>query len=147
MYKEIRLDLASQRATLSRVHLNQMLTLPLWDSLPTSGELLQFCRSMRKRRRELIGLPLPDIEKLETWSSQGSNAILLIDTYNPLIAKTFTIDLIDLILESHLPIIWLCALPTFGNVPRAPQISLARWCCNQCKRVRIDYLIVLSQSL
>ena len=115
MYKEIRLDLASQRATLSRVHLNQMLTLPLWNSLPTSGESLQFCRSMRRRRRERTRLPLPDIKKLETWSSQGNNPILLIDTYNPLTAKTFMIDLIDLILDNRLPIIWALRYANYWN--------------------------------
>ncbi|KAL9046325.1 MAG: hypothetical protein Q9214_000813 [Letrouitia sp. 1 TL-2023] len=106
MQKEIHLDLASQRATLSRVHLNQMLSLPLWNSLPTSGESLQFCRSMRRRRRECIRLPLPDVEKLETWASRRDNTLLLIDTYRPLVAKTFMLDLIDLILDNRLPIIW-----------------------------------------
>lgn len=106
MYQEIRLDFASQRATLNRVHLNQMLSLPLWNSLPTSGESLQFCRSMRNRRRERTKLPLPDVKKLERWSSQRKNAVLLIDTYTPVVAKTFMVDLIDLILENRLPIIW-----------------------------------------
>lgn len=106
MHQEIRLDLASQRVTLSRVHLNQMLTLPLWDSFPTSGESLQFCRSIRRRRGERTRLPLPDVRKLEAWSSRGDNAVLLIDTYSSSVAKTFMVDLIDLILHSHLPIIW-----------------------------------------
>ncbi|KAL8704450.1 MAG: hypothetical protein Q9225_008087, partial [Loekoesia sp. 1 TL-2023] len=140
MYKEIRLDLASQRATLSRVHLNQMLTLPLWDSLPTSGESLQFCRSMRKRRRELMGLPLPDIQKLETWSSQGSNAILLIDTYNHLIAKTFMIDLIDLILESRLPIIWALRFANFWDRPTST-IGIVRTLVLQSMQASADRLL------
>ncbi|KAL9579550.1 MAG: hypothetical protein Q9212_005050 [Teloschistes hypoglaucus] len=106
MHQEIRLDLSSQRVGLSQVHLTQMLMLPLWDSLPTSGESLQFCRSIRKRRSERTRLPLPDIRKLEAWSSRGDNALLLIDTYSPSVAKTFMIDLIDLILHYQLPIIW-----------------------------------------
>ena len=106
MYKEIRLDFASQRATLNRVHFNQMLSLPLWNSLPTSGESLQFCRSMRNRRRERTKLPLPDVKKLEMWTSQRNSAVLLIDTYMPIVAKTFMVDLIDIILDNRLPIIW-----------------------------------------
>lgn len=106
MYKEIRLDLASQRATLSRIHLNQMLTLPFWNSLPTSGESLQFCRSMRRRRRERIKLPLLDIDRLNSWNAQQSNAVLFIDAQNSLVAKTFMIDLVNLALESNLAIIW-----------------------------------------
>lgn len=106
MYKEIRLDFASQRATLNRVHLNQMLSLPLWNSLPTSGESLQFCRSMRNRRRERTKLPLPDMKKLETWNSHKDNVVLLIDTNVPIVAKAFMVDLIHLILDNRRPIIW-----------------------------------------
>ena len=106
MYKEIRLNFASQRATLNRVHLNQMLSLPLWSSFPTSGESLRFCRSMRNRHRERTKLPLPNIKKLETWTSQKSSTILLIDSYMPIVAKTFMVDLINLIIEHHIPIIW-----------------------------------------
>lgn len=106
MYREIRVDLTSQRATLNRVHLTQMLSLPLWNSLPTSGDSLQFCRSIRNRRREYTKLPLPDVKKLEMWASQTNNALLLIDTCMPIVAKTFMVDLIDLILNNRLPIIW-----------------------------------------
>lgn len=105
LYQEIRLDLASQRVGLSRVHLTQMLTLPLWNAFPTSGESLQFCRSIRRRGCERTRLSLPDVRKLEVWSSQGDNALLLIDTYSSYVAKTFMIDLIDLILQYQLPII------------------------------------------
>ncbi|KAL8741988.1 MAG: hypothetical protein Q9190_005469 [Brigantiaea leucoxantha] len=106
MYKEIRLDCISQRETLNRVHLNQMLSLPLWGSLPTSGESLQFCRSLRKRRRDRTKLPLPNVKKLEAWTSERSNAVLLIDTHIAAVAKAFMVDLIDLILDARLPIIW-----------------------------------------
>lgn len=106
MREEIRLSWHSQRETLSRVHLNQMLSLPLWGSLPTSGESLQFCRSIRNRQRERTKLPLPDVKKLEAWTSDRSNAVLLIDTPMASVAKTFMVDLIDLILNARLPIIW-----------------------------------------
>jgi hypothetical protein len=61
---------------------------------------------MRDRRRERTRLPLPDVKKLETWASQGTSAILLIDTYRPMVAKTFMVNLIDLVLDNCLPIIW-----------------------------------------
>lgn len=106
MHQELRIDLATQRATLNRVHLNQMLSLPLWNLLPTSGESLQFCRSMRNRHREYTRLPLPEISKLEMWASQSTNTVLLIDTHVPMTAKTFIVDLIDLILENGITIVW-----------------------------------------
>jgi len=110
--KDIRLDLSSQHATLNRVHLNQMLSLPFWSSLPSSGESLQFCRSVRTRiqrfeRHHYPRLSLPNIKRLGTWSSQEINSVLLIDTNTPLVAKAFMIDLVDLILDNgQLPIIW-----------------------------------------
>ena len=106
MYEKIHLDLISQRETLNRVHLDQMLSMPLWGSLPTSGESLQFCRSIRNRRRDRTKLRLPDVKKLEAWTSEKSNAVLLIDTHMAAIAKTFMVNLIDLILDTRLPIIW-----------------------------------------
>lgn len=106
MYKEVRLDFTSQRATLSRIHLNQMLSLPLWSSLPSSGDSLQFCQSLRNRRRDRTKLPLLDVKILETWTSQRNNALLLIDTFTPTVAKTLMVDLINLVLNNRLPIIW-----------------------------------------
>ncbi|KAF2103667.1 hypothetical protein NA57DRAFT_8357, partial [Rhizodiscina lignyota] len=106
MLKEIRLDLTSQRTTLNRVHLNQMLSLPMWNSLPTSGESLQFCRSMRNRHRAPMRLQLPEVEKLNAWSLQKSSPLLLIDTYIPAVAKAFMVDLIDLVQTNRMQIIW-----------------------------------------
>lgn len=140
IYKEIRVDLASQRSTLSRVHLNQMLTLPLWSSFPTSGESLQFCRSMRKRRRERWRLPLPDVQKLETWSTRSRNAILLIDTYNSLVAKTFMIDLIDLILDSRLPIIWALRFANYWD-QTISAVDIARTLVLQAMQAGADRLL------
>lgn len=140
MYKEIHLDLTSQRATLSRIHLNQMLTLPFWNSLPTSGESLQFCRSMRKRRRERIRLPLPDINRLNSWNEQQSNAVLLIDAQNSLIAKTFMIDLIDLILDSRLEVIWALRFASYWERPMSAT-DIARMLVLQAMQAGADRLL------
>lgn len=51
-------------------------------------------------------MPLPDVKRLESWSSQRNNTLLLIDTHIPTVAKTFMVDLIDLILDNQMPIIW-----------------------------------------
>ncbi|KAL9063631.1 MAG: hypothetical protein Q9157_008149, partial [Trypethelium eluteriae] len=140
MYKEIRVDFTSQRETLNRVHLNQMLSLPLWSSLPTSGESLQFCRSMRSRRRERTRLPLPDVQKLETWTSQRDNAVLFIDTYVPVVAKTFMIDLIDLILDNRIPIIWALRYADYQD-RRTSVLDVVRLLVLQAMQVSADRLL------
>lgn len=115
MHKELRFDFNSQRETLNRVHLTQMLSQPLWGALPTSGESLEFCRSIRKRLRGRTKLSLPDIRKLESWASERSNTIILIDTLRAAVSKTFMVDLIDLILNSRLPVIWALRYADYWN--------------------------------
>ena len=140
MYKEIRFDFASQRATLNRVHLNQMLSLPLWNSLPSSGESLQFCRSMRRRRRDRTKLPLPDVKKLETWTLQRKNTVLLIDTHLPIFAKTFMVDLVDLILDHRLPIIWAMRYADYWD-RRTSATDIIRMLMLQAMQVCADRLL------
>lgn len=70
---------------------------------------------MRRRYRERTRLPLPDVKRLETWTLQRKNAILLIDTYIPRTAKTFMVDLIDLILENGMPIVWALRFADYMN--------------------------------
>ena len=106
MYQELRVDFTAQRATLNRMHLNQMLSLPFWSSLPTSGESLQFCRSMRNRRRDGVQLPLPGVTKLESWVAEGGKTMLLINSYVQTTAKAFMVDLIDFIIINRMPIMW-----------------------------------------
>ncbi|PVH93721.1 hypothetical protein DM02DRAFT_732948 [Periconia macrospinosa] len=113
MYQDLRVDLRSQRTTLNRVHLTQMLSLPLWNAFPTSGESLQYCRSMRNRHRDRVPLALPDVQRLESWAAQSNSAILLIDTYIPTAAKTFMVDLIDLILDNGMPVAWALRFPDY----------------------------------
>lgn len=95
---------------------------------------------MRKRRRERLRLPLPDIQKLETWSTRGDNAILLIDTYNPLVAKTFMIDLVDLILDNRLPIIWALRFASYWDQSMGA-VDIARTLVLQAMQAGADRLL------
>ena len=140
MYKEIRIDYNSQRETLNRVHLNQMLSLPLWGSLPTSGESLQFCRSIRRRRRDPTRLPLPDIKRLEAWTSERDNAVLLIDTQMAVVAKAFMVDLIDLVLATGMPIIWALRYADYWD-RRMCATDLVRILVLQAMQVGADRLL------
>lgn len=117
-----------------------MLSLPLWASLPTSGESLQFCRSIRNRRRERAKLLLPDIKKLEAWTSEKHNAILLIDTNSAAVAKTFMIDLVDLILDTRLPIIWALRYADYWDQQMCPT-DLIRMLVLQAMQVGADRLL------
>lgn len=106
MYQELRVDFASQCATLNRVHLTQMLSLPLWNGLPTSGESLRYCRFMWDRRRNRNSFALSEIARLEAWSAQSANRTLLVDKYALMTPKTFMVDLINLTIDSGKIILW-----------------------------------------
>jgi hypothetical protein len=140
MYKDLRVEFTAQRATLSRVHLNQMLSLPLWNTIPTSGESLQFCRSMRNRRRERVQLLLPDVKKLESWASEKNNVVLVIDTDVPITAKTFMVDLIDLILYNGMPIVWAMRYADYWD-QRISIVDILRMLVLQTMQVGADRLL------
>lgn len=140
MHDEIRLDLHNQRAILNRVHFNQMLSLPLWNNLPTSGESLHYCMSLRKRRREYTKLPLPEIDKLQRWDSMPTSSLLVIDTYLPSLGKIFMIDMINLIREHRMPIVW--ALRYAGYWERRPTvIDLVRMLVLQTMHIYAERLL------
>ena len=95
---------------------------------------------MRNRRRERTKLPLPDVKKLETWTSQKKNAVLLIDTYMPIVAKTFMVDLIDLILDNRLPIIWALRYTDYWD-QRTSVTDVIRMLILQTMQVGADHLL------
>lgn len=106
VYKEFKVDLTAQRTTLNRIHMNQMLSLPFWSSLPTSGESLRFCQIMRDRRRDQFHVSPAELMKLESWAADGDQPILLFDSLSPMMARAFTLDLIELTTSNSLPSIW-----------------------------------------
>lgn len=140
MYQDLRVDLGNQRTTLNRVHLTQMLSLPLWNAFPTSGESLQYCRSIRNRQRDQTRLSLPDVQRLESWAAQPTSAILLIDTYIPNTAKTFMVNLIDLILENGMPIAWALRFPDYLD-QRLTVTDIIRLLVLQTMQMRADSLL------
>ena len=140
MYQEMRLDFSSQRETLNRVHLNQMLSLPIWDSLPSSGESLQFCRSLRRRNRQLPRLSQLDLNTLEAWSEKQRSSFLLINSSVPVMARTFMVDLIDLILENRLPIIWALRYSDYWD-RRTSTTDVMRILLVQCMQLGADRLL------
>ena len=95
---------------------------------------------MSNRRRERTKLPLPDIQKLETWTLKKTNAVLLIDTYMPTVAKTFMVDLIDLILNNRLSIIWALRYADYWDQRMSPT-DVIRMLLLQAMQVGADGLL------
>ncbi|KAI4162118.1 MAG: hypothetical protein LQ342_004288 [Letrouitia transgressa] len=91
-------------------------------------------------RRDQTKLQLPDVKKLEAWTSERNNAVLLIDTHMAVLAKTFMVDLIDLILDTRLPIIWALRYADYWD-QHINAIDLIRILVLQAMQVGADRLL------
>lgn len=76
------------------------------ERLPSSGDSLGYCRSMRARRRDRTKLLLPAISTLQHWASEPKSSVLLTQSSSDQASKDFTVDLTTLIRDTSLPIIW-----------------------------------------
>lgn len=61
---------------------------------------------MRARRRDRTKLLLPAVSKLQHWASEPKSSVLLTQSRSDQASKDFTVDLITLIRDTSLPIIW-----------------------------------------
>ncbi|KIW46704.1 uncharacterized protein PV06_02352 [Exophiala oligosperma] len=105
-YTEIRLDLSQQRQTINQLHLNQLLSMPFWQNLPYSGESLEYCQSMRRRRRNWSPVVLPREADLQTWAQGNQSSLLVVSGQNPVMEKDFVADMARLIRDQSFPVMW-----------------------------------------
>lgn len=106
MRKELHIDLRSQMDMICSIQLNQVLSVSFLEKLPTSGESLSYCQSIRRRSRHRMTLPLPDVSRLAEWASQPTNSLLVLRGTSTAVCKAFMVDLIDLVRDAKMPILW-----------------------------------------
>ena len=106
LHDEMRTDLRFQRRILREIQLGQVLSMSFMHKLPSSGESLSYCQSMRSRRRERTRLRLPAISTLEHWASEPRSSLLLVQGRTGRASKDFMVDTTVLIRETKLPILW-----------------------------------------
>ncbi|KAH6846972.1 hypothetical protein B0I37DRAFT_405030 [Chaetomium sp. MPI-CAGE-AT-0009] len=99
-------DFTSSRAAIGRIELNQLLSSPLLAHLPTSGDSMNYCRTLRNRRQERFKLPAPSISQLQQWSRAKGCPFVFTRCNNGQASKDFLVSLIDVVQEAKLPIIW-----------------------------------------
>lgn len=103
---QVQIDLSSSRATIARVELNQILSLPFLSQLPTSGDTMRYCRTMRERRRKRLTLPPLTVQQLEKWSKDRRCSFLFTESRSTKHAKDFLVDFVDVVLAAGFPSIW-----------------------------------------
>lgn len=117
MHKELHLDLRTQKEMICSVQLNQVLSMSSLEKLPTSGESLEYCQSIRRRSRHRMTLPLPDVSRLANWASEPTKSLLVLQGTSSTVSKAFMIDLIDLVRNTKMPILWALRYENYWDSP------------------------------
>ena len=102
---------------LCTVQLNQILSMSFLEKLPTSGESLEYCQSIRRRSRHRMPLPLPDVSRLADWASEPTSSLLVLQGASSVASKAFMIDLIDLVRDAKMPILWALRYANYWDSP------------------------------
>lgn len=84
-----------------------------FTELPTSGDSLEYCRSVQDKRRIKPQLQIPEIATLENWASNPSLTMLVIKSSSIETGRDFLVDLINLIKTSKIPILWALRYPGY----------------------------------
>ena len=117
MHKELRFDFRGQMEILCSIQLNQILSMSFLEKLPTSGESLEYCQSIRRRSRHRMTLPLPDVSRLTDWASEPTKSLLVLQGSSSVVSKAFMIDLIDLVRDAKMPILWALRYANYWDSP------------------------------
>jgi hypothetical protein len=71
------LGLSDQTEMNHNIELTEILSLSFMCNLPTSGERLGYCQSVRARDSVHTSYRLPELSTLEKWSSEPRSSMLL----------------------------------------------------------------------
>ena len=115
LQQRLQVDLSGQTEMIRGIQLTEILSLSFMSNLPTSGESLGYCQSVRARGSVRDSYHSPELSTLETWSSEPRSSMLLTQTSSTQTAKNFFVDLTLLIRESKYPIIWALRYPNFWD--------------------------------
>ena len=62
-------------------------------------------------------LPLPDVSRLTDWASKPTNSLLVLQGPSSVVSKAFIIDLIDLVRDTKMPILWALRYANYWDSP------------------------------
>jgi hypothetical protein len=109
------LGLSDQTEMNHNIELTEILSLSFMCNLPTSGERLGYCQSVRARDSVHTSYRLPELSTLEKWSSEPRSSMLLTQNSSAQTAKNFLVDFIVLIQQNRYPRIWALRFPNFWD--------------------------------
>jgi hypothetical protein len=111
----MKLDISESKSMICNIHLSQVLSFSAFQTLPTSGDSLQYCLSVQQRRKDRIRTLLPDKNQLETWATQPSSMLLVMQSINTPAENDLLVRLVKLIQSSNYPILWALRFDDYQN--------------------------------
>jgi hypothetical protein len=93
------------------------MTIPALRHIPNPDESLDYCRSIKLRRRSHILLDSSQITKLQHWHQTADAFPLLIARCIGLrtVTRDFSVELLDIIRGSDVPVIWALSQPNWDE--------------------------------
>ncbi|KAH7011099.1 hypothetical protein EDB80DRAFT_711245 [Ilyonectria destructans] len=106
LQQSMSVEIQDSAGRIRQIQTGQILSNPIFQRFPSSGECFEYCKSLRLRRRSRSSFDLPGLDQLRDWSTQKTSSFLIMNTRNSSLAKDFMVDLIGVICESKSPIVW-----------------------------------------
>ncbi|ETS82899.1 hypothetical protein PFICI_04775 [Pestalotiopsis fici W106-1] len=139
MQTQLQADYSSSMGVIRRMEHNQILSLPMMASLPASGQSMNFCRSIRDRRRQRYYLPAPTIRQFEEWSKGPDSSIIFTLARSAQASQDFMVDSIKLIQEEKRNIVWAMRFERHWEKPLSC-IDVLKVLVRQCLQINTEIL-------
>jgi hypothetical protein len=121
-------------AAIIRMEHNQILSLPIMSYLPTPGQVMNYCRSIRDRRKQRYRLTPPTVRQFEDWSKGDATSFIFTLTGSSQVSQDFLVDSIETIRSSNRPIMWAMRFESYWEKPLT-HIDLIKVLVLQCLQI------------
>jgi hypothetical protein len=119
------LNVYSERDAISSNQQAQIVSLPIFEALPSSKDTLSYCQSLQRRKRGPRNHPRLQVSLLDLWATSPQSSLLLLDHSFGSSSKYLFIDMVSLLRVSSKPVIWALRFADYWNTEVSP-VSILR---------------------
>ncbi|KAH8195786.1 hypothetical protein TruAng_010060 [Truncatella angustata] len=134
LQNQLQVDYSSSMGAIQRVEHNQILSLPIMAHLPTPGQAMNYCRSIRNRRRQRYHLAAPTVRQFEDWSRGAASSFIFTSAANGQISRDFLVDSVEMIKSSQRSVVWVMRYENYWEKPLT-SIDLLKVLVLQCLQI------------
>jgi hypothetical protein len=97
------------------VQLNQIISAPFMNDIPSSGASLKYASTFTRRQQQPITLSQTEIELLHLCSIDNDISYMIMDTHNSSNDKALLLNLLQEIQSANKPVIWALRFADYSN--------------------------------